>query len=477
MSEIQPVPETVAPAAENLGLWSAVVASIRGRTPSFTEGPIGRAIVLLAVPMILEMSMESIFGVVDMFFVGRLGQDAVATVGLTESILTIVFAMAMGLGLATTAMVARRIGEKDPKGAAIAAVQALSVGVVVAAVTGLVGAAIAPQLLRLLGASPELVASGAGYTRVMLGGNATIVFLFLVNAIFRGAGDAVIAMESLWLANLVNIVLVPCLIRGIGPFPEMGLLGAAIGTNIGRGVGVVYQVAMLWRGRGRIVIERAHVALHGDIMLRLLRVALGGMFQYLLPTASWIGLMRIVATFGAPAIAGYTIAIRIIVFAILPSWGMSNAAATLVGQNLGAGKPDRAERSVWKAGFYNMLFLGAIAVVFISFAEKFVGVFTTDPAVAQVGVQCLRYVSYGYVFYAYGMVMVQAFNGAGDTVTPTIINLCCYWLWQIPLAYGLSTIAGLGPKGVFLAITISESTIAVVGILCLRRGRWKGQRI
>jgi putative MATE family efflux protein len=425
----------------------------------------------------MEMAMESVFGVVDVFFVARLGAEAVATVGLTESLLTLIYAVAMGLSLATTAVVARRIGEKDPGRAATVAVQAIAIGLALSILIGVLGVLFAPTLLGLMGASPNLVTSYSSYTSIMFGGNITILLLFLINAVFRGAGDAAIAMRTLWLANLVNIVLGPCLIFGWGPFPELGITGAAVATNIGRGIGVLYQLRMLLRGQGRVVIRRSHVRIDARVMLQLLRVSLGGMFQFLVSTASWLGLVRILAHFGSPALAGYTIALRIIIFAILPSWGMSNAAATLVGQNLGAGKPERAERSVWLTGFYNMMFLGGVTVVFIAFAEPLIRIFTRDPAVQAVGVSCLRLVSYGYVFYAYGMVMVQAFNGAGDTVTPTIINLFCYWLWQIPLAYGLADWVGLGPTGVFMAITISESTIAVVGMLCFRRGRWKQRKI
>jgi putative MATE family efflux protein len=311
----------------------------------------------------------------------------------------------------------------------------------------------------------------------MLGGNATILLLFLINGIFRGAGDAAIAMRALWLANLVNIVLDPCLIFGLGPFPELGATGGAVATNVGRGAGVVYQFYRLAQGSGRLSISRRHLRLDFDVMLRLLRLSLGGIGQFLIATASWLGLVRILTPFGSAALAGYTIALRIIVVAILPSWGMSNAAATLVGQNLGAGKPERAERSVWRTGFYNMVFLAGVAVVFIALAEPLIRLFSQDPEVVRIGADCLRLISYGYVFYAYGMVMVQAFNGAGDTATPTYINIACYWLFQIPLAWALARSLGLGPRGVFLAITISESLIAVVGMLAFRRGSWKTRTV
>lgn len=451
--------------------------AVAGTQQDFTEGSLERAITLLAVPMVLEMGMESVFGIVDVYFVSSLGPDAVAAVGVTESLLTILFAIALGLSMSTTAMVARRIGEKNAEGAATAAVQAIFLGLIVSLVTGVLGALVAPRLLVFMGAPASVVESGWGYATWMLGGNATILLLFLINGIFRGAGDAAIAMRALWLANFVNIVLDPCLIFGLGPFPALGVTGAAIATNIGRGTGVLYQLYRLSRGDGRLHVSRRHLRLEPDVMLRLLRLSLGGIGQFLIATASWLGLVRILTPFGSAALAGYTIALRIIVVAILPSWGMSNAAATLVGQSLGAGKPERAERSVWRTGFYNMVFLAGVAVAFIAFAEPLVRIFSQDPEVVAIGADCLRLISYGYVFYAYGMVMVQAFNGAGDTTTPTYINLFCYWLFQIPLAWALARGLDLGPRGVFLAITISESLIAVVGMLAFRRGTWKTRAV
>jgi putative MATE family efflux protein len=462
---------------ERPSLWRDLRDAVRGTQQDFTEGAIGRAALLLAVPMVLEMVMESLFGIVDVFFVARLGADAVATVGLTESLLTLVFGVAMGLSMATTAMVARRTGEKDPEGASIAAVHSIGIGIVVSVIVAISGFSYAPRLLSLMGASPTIVQSGSTYTRVMLGGVASIFLLFLINGIFRGAGDAVIAMRALWIANGINIILDPCLVNGWGPFPRLGVTGAAVGTTIGRSVGVAYQLWKLFGGSRRIQVNWRRVRLDPDVLQRLLRVSISGMFQFMISTASWLGLVRIAAMFGSAAIAGYTIAIRVIIFAILPSWGMSNAAATLVGQNLGAGKPDRAEHSVWLTGFYNMCFLAGVAILFVTFAERIIWIFTDDPAVLPLGVACLRFVSYGYVFYAYGMVMVQAFNGAGDTVTPTFINLFCYWLWQIPLAYTLAVKTPMGPRGVFLAIAISESTLAVVAMIFFRRGRWKKQKI
>ncbi len=463
--------------ARTTTLWRDLREAIRGSQQDFTEGSLSRAILLLAVPMVLEMVMESLFAVVDVFYVARLGAEAVAAVGITESINTLVFALAIGLSMSTTAMVARRIGEKDHEGAATAAVQAIILGVLLSVPVAIFGIIFAPDLLRLMGAEESIITSGVGYTKWMLGGNITIMLIFLINAVFRGAGDAAIAMRALWLANILNIVLDPCFIFGWGPFPEMGVTGAAVATNIGRGTGVLYQLYALARGRGRIKVPRSQLRVDFEVMGRLLRVSLGGIFQFLVATASWLGLVRLVAIFGSAALAGYTIALRIILFAILPSWGLGNAAATLVGQNLGAGKPERAERAVWVSGVCNMIFLGAIAIIFILFAKPLVQLFTRDLQVVPFGVDCLRYISYGYVFYAYGMVMVQAFNGAGDTNTPTLINLGCYWLFQIPLAYALSMPAGMGAQGVFLAITLSESSLALVAILIFRRGRWKLSKI
>lgn len=470
-------PSTLTGPAEPSTFWSSVLDSLRGKQHDYTKGSIGRAILLLSVPMVLEMAMESLFGLVDVFFVAHLGSDATATVGLTESIFTLIFAAALGLGIATTATVARRIGEKNPEGAEVAAVQSIALGVIVSIFFGAIGILWGPDLLHLMGASPAIVATGSTYTRIMLGGSGTVFLLFLINAIFRGAGDPAIAMRVLWIANAINIVLDPCLILGLGPFPELGVTGAAVSTTIGRSMGVLLQLWYLFSARSRVTIRRRQLVLDADVMRRLMRLAISGMLQYAVATASWLALVRLVARFGSNALAGYTIAIRIIIFAILPSWGMSNAAATLVGQNLGARRPDRAEQAVWRTGLYNMIFLGSVAIVFVTFARPIVGNFTNDPAVQEFGVECLRFVSYCFVFYAWGMVMVQAFNGAGDTFTPTMINLCCYWLWQIPLAYTLSTNTSMGVRGIFLAIAISEATLAVAAILAFRRGRWKNRKV
>ncbi|MGH9656952.1 MAG: MATE family efflux transporter [Bryobacteraceae bacterium] len=458
-------------------LWPAVREAVAGTRQDFTEGSIGRGIFLLAIPTVLEMVMESLFGVVNVYFVGRLGSDAVATVGVTEAMFTLLFPIAMGLAMSAAAMVARRIGEKNASAAAESAVQAIAVGIGVAVVAGVLGATFAGDLLRLMGATPGQVAGGTGYARILLGGSGTVVLLFLMNAIFRGAGDAAIAMRVLTFANLINIALVPCLINGWGPFPQLGLAGAAVGTTIGRGAGVLYQLSILLSARSRISITRTRIRLHPDIMYRLLRTSMHGTFQFAIAHLSWLGLTRIISTFGTAAMAGYTIALRILVFTILPSWGLASAAATMVGQNLGARKPERSEAAVWHASWYNAAFLGAIAIVYMTAPEPFMRLFSSDATVVSVGAHCMRFVSAGYPFFAFGMVIVQAFNGAGDTATPTRVNLFCYWLWEIPLALVLGKELGMGPDGVFLAIAIAESTTAVVGLALFRRGRWKTLRI
>jgi putative MATE family efflux protein len=452
---------------------SIVREAVRGSHRDYTSGPIGSAIVMLAVPMVLEMVMESIFAVVDVFFVAHLGADAVATVGLTESILSIIYSVAMGLAIGASAMVARRTGEGDKEGAAHAAAQALTLGCMVAIALGIVGAVFAPGLLGLLGASPAVVASGTSYARVMFAGNASILLLFLVNAVFRGAGDAAIAMRVLWLANFLNIVLGPCLIFGLGPFPRLGVTGAAIATTTGRSIGVIYAAWRLIRGDGRIAVARRHWRFDFPIIARIARLSGTGILQILIGTASWIGLVRILATFGSTALAGYTIGLRIIVFALLPSWGMSNAAATMVGQALGARKPERAEKAVWLAGFYNMCFLGVVGLLFELFARPIVALFTSDVAVAAYAIDCLRIVAAGFLFYAYGMVISASFNGAGDTVSPTLLNLFCFWLFEIPVAYLLGIRMGMGPRGAFIGMALAFSMLAFTSALVFRRGRWK----
>ena len=469
------VEQVVVPASPPI--WSSIREALRGSHQDFTTGSLNRAILLLAIPMVLEMVLESLFAVVDVFWVGRLGADAIATVGLTESMLSLVMAIGFGLSLSTTAMVARRIGEKDPAGAAVAGVQAIAIGLAFSAMVGLPCLFYAPNLLRLMGVSPQIVATGSGYARIALGGGGVIMMLFLNNAIFRGAGDAAIAMRLLWVSNIINLILDPCLIFGWGPFPKLGVTGAALATFTGRSIGVLYQFYRLLRGSQRLRILRSQLRVNLGVLLRLLRVSLTGILQFLIAHTSWIGLVRIVSVFGSDALAGYTIAIRILIFILLPSWGLSNAAATLVGQNLGAKQPERAQISVWRTGFYNMLFLGIIGVIFLVFATPVIRLFTNDPAVVPLAATCLRILSYGNIAYAYGMVMLQAFNGAGDTVTPTWVHFFGFWLLEIPLAYFLAIPRHVGANGVYISIVVAEAAIAIAGVFLFRRGRWKGQQI
>lgn len=451
--------------------------SINGEEQDYTIGSIDKAIFLLAVPMILEMAMEALFAVVDVFFVSRLGVEAVATVGLTESVLMIIYSLAIGMSMAATAMVARRVGEKNLKEASLAGTQALYLGLGLSLVIGLVGFWYAEDILRIMGASESLISEGAGYTKWMMAGNFTVVLLFLNNAIFRGAGDASLAMKALILANLLNMVLDPIFIFGLGPIPAFGVEGAAIATNIGRGVGVVFQFYFLLKGNKTIKLLRENLAIRWELIWKLIKVSAGGTGQFLIASASWIFLVRIISVFGSDALAGYTIALRVIVFAILPAWGMANAASTLVGQNLGALQPERAEKSVWRAAFLNMCFLAIITLVFLGFADSIIGIFTQETQVVSYAKQCLQVVSIGYIFYAYGMVIVQAFNGAGDTRTPTLLNFFGFWLFQIPLAYTLAILLDFGPLGAFLAIPIAKSTLALVSIYIFRKGHWKNVKI
>lgn len=432
---------------------------------------------MLAVPMVLEMSMESLFAVVDVFYVSRVGADAVATVGITESMLTIVYTVALGLGIGATAVVSRRTGEKDEEGAVQAAAQSVALGILMAVGIGVFGYFNAERLLRLMGATPSMIDSSLGYTQVMFAGNATVTLLFLNNAIFRGVGDPAIAMRMLWLGNAINIAVCPLFIFGIGPFPALGVAGAAIGTNIGRGTAVLAQLWMLTSGRSRIHIQRRHMRLMPAVMWNVCRLSGSGFLQILIDTSSYIGLIRILSTFGPDALAGYTIAFRTMMFALMPAWGLGNAAATMVGQALGAREPERAESSVWTAANYNAVVLGIVGAMFIAFTPTIVGIYTADPAIAPYAINCLRIVSAGFVFFAYGMVMTQAFNGAGDTWTPTWMNLGCFWLWQIPLAWLLAIQLRMGPQGVFIAMTVAFSTLAVVGSVIFRRGAWKQSRV
>jgi putative MATE family efflux protein len=462
--------------SESEGVWETIGDALRGSRHDYTAGSIPRAVLLLAIPMVLEMALESVFAVTDVFFVGRLGPDAVATVGMTESMEALVYAMGAGLGVGASALVARRIGERDPDGAARAAVQAVWIGLTVSALIGVIGALFARTFLSWMHAPPGVLANVA-YTRIMLGFSGVIIMLFLLNAIFRGAGDAAIAMRVLWLANAINILLGPCLIFGLGPFPRLGVVGAATATTIGRGIGAVFAFTRLARSSERIPIGRVRITPEPVLMASVVRLSMSGAIQTFIGTASWIGVVRIVSRFGSDALAGYTIAFRIIVFALLPSWGVSNAAATMVGQALGAGKPDRASRAVWLTGWYDCAVLTLVGLVFVLFAPQLVGLFSSEPTVLATGSACLRIVAAGFPFYAFGMVITQAFNGAGDTWTPTVINVVVFWLWEIPLAYVLAVPAGWGVNGVFMAMLIAFSTLAVVSTLIFRRGRWKTTRV
>ena len=454
-------------------LLSEIRAALRGTDTDYTEGPLRRAIILLAVPMVLEMVMESLFAVVNIFWIAKLGADSVASVGLTESVLSLIYALAMGLSIGVTAMVSRRIGEKNQDAAARVTVQAILLGLAVATVLGTSGFLFAPHLLGLMGATPEVIAAGTGYARIILGGDATVILLFLINAAFRGAGDATIAMRVLWTANGINLLLDPFLIFGWGPVPELGITGAAVATTIARGSGVLIQLAVLASGAGRLGVARRHVVADFHTMWALIRLSAVGTFQMIIGMVSWIGLVRILSMFGSAALAGYTIALRVVIFALLPSWGLSNAAATMVGQGLGARKPERAEQAVWTAANYNAVFLTAVGVVFFVGAKVLVGLFTHDADVAVWAVSCLRIVSLGFPLYAYGMVLTQSFNGAGDTWTPTWLNLFCFWLWELPLAWALAHAMGFGPRGVFISITVAFCTLALASAALFRRGRWK----
>ena len=447
--------------------------AISGKETEFTSGSIRKAIFMLSIPMILEMLMESIFALVDIAYVSKVSVNAVATIGLTESVITLVYALAIGLSMAATAVVARRIGEKDVDGARIAAVQAISLGVVISIIIGIIGIIYAKDILALMGGEPDLIEQGYGYTQFLIGGNITVVLLFLINAIFRGAGNASIAMWALVLSNGLNIILDPMFIFGFGPIPEMGVKGAAVATNIGRGTAVLFQLGILFFGWGKIKLMAKDLVLNFKVMLNLIKVSLGGIAQFLIGTSSWIFLMRIMSEFGSEVLAGYTIAIRVMMFTLMPSWGMSNAAATLVGQNLGAKQPDRAEQSVWKTGKYNAYFMGTVSLVYLIFANTIISWFNTTLEVVKSGALCLQVIALGYIFYAYGMVMTQAFNGAGDTGTPTKINLIAFWVFQLPLAYISALVLGWGATGVFVAITSAEILIAVLAMVWFKKGKWK----
>ena len=469
---------TAAEGASPESIWRTLREAVRGTSADFTTIPIGRAVLLLAVPMVLEMLMESVFAVADVFFVGHLGvTDAISTVGFTESLMTIVYAIAIGLSVGAAATVARRIGESDRDGAARAAVQSIFMGLVVGAVVGLTGVLLAPQLLRMMGADEHVVSTGTRFARVMIGASGGVTLLFMVNAVFRGAGDAAIAMRVLWIANAINMTLGPCLIFGIGPFPRMGVTGAAIGTSIGRWTGVLIQMYVLTRPDGRLRIRWPHVRFDPHVMRGILSISGTATFQNFVGTASYMGLVRIISTFGSAAVAGNTIGIRIFLFGLLPSWGISNAAVTLVGQNLGAGHPNRAEESAWKICIYNTVCLVSIGVIFLLFAPAIVSAFTGDAEVALQAARCVRIVSTGFLFYGYGMALTAAFNGAGDTRTPTLINVFSLWIVELPLAWVLAHPLGFGPTGAFIALSVGFSTMCFISVWFFRRGHWKTQRV
>lgn len=453
--------------------WPVLKEAFRGTERDFTVGPIGLGIFLLAVPMILEMSMESLFAVVDIFFVAKLGADAVAIVGLTESVMALIYAVAFGLAIGATATVSRRVGEKDDAGAARSAAHVIYLGVIISIVISAIGITFAPQILAVLGAKPHIIDEGARFMRIMVGGNAVVVFIFLLNAIFRGAGDAAIAMRVLFLANGLNMVLSPCFIFGVAFFPELGVTGAAVGTTIGRGIGVAYAAWTLFRPGGRIHVDRESWRFDPELLWRLIKLSSTGVFQLLIATASWTALMPIIAGFGEAAIAGYVIALRVVMFALLPALGLSNAAATMVGQNLGAGKPERSEAAVWKAAWFNFAFYFGVGIVLLLFSHPIVRFFTHEADVLAYGSSALHIIAYGFAFYGLGMVLETAFNGAGDTWTPTYLNLLIFWIFEIPLAYLLAYRYELGPDGVFWAITLAFSLLAIASGLLFKRGKWK----
>jgi len=454
-------------------IWQDIKEAIAGSERDFTTTSLGRSIFILAVPMVLEMVMESVFAVVDIFFVSKLGSDAVATVGLTESVMTIVYSIGMGLSMATTALVSRRIGEKKKKEAGVVAFQAILLGVFISVLLALPGVLFAKDFLKIMGATDKMANEGYLYPMVMFGSNMVIMLLFIINAVFRSSGDAAMSMRVMWLANIINIILDPLLIFGIGPFPEMGIMGAAVATSIGRGLAVLYQFYLLFSGNHRIRLYFDSLKIKLGVMLQILKISGGGILQNLIATSSWIFLIRIIAVSGPEALAGYTIAIRIIIFLLLPAWGLSNAAATLVGQNLGAKKPERAEKAVWATGFANVVFMGTMGLLLFIFPEVWVKLFISDAAVVANGVLALRIISTGFLFYALGMVMMQGFNGSGDTVTPSKINFISFWLFEIPLAWLLAIVLNMGLTGASIAIVCAETFLALTALYLFRKGKWK----
>ncbi|RLD65248.1 MAG: MATE family efflux transporter [Bacteroidetes bacterium] len=454
-----------------------ILNSIKGTDQNYTEGSIRRAIILLSIPMVLEMVMESVFAVVDIWLVLKISPEAGAVVGITESIMTLVYAIGIGLSVATTAIVARRFGEKKPEKASISAAHAIYAGIAASFIISIPGFLFSKEILGLMGATTKMIEDGYQYTLIMMSGNVVIMLLFIINAIFRSSGDAAISMRVLLIANLINLILDPLLIFGIGPFPELGIMGAAIATNVGRGIAVIYQLYLLFFKEQRVVVKLKHLTFKLNEFLRLIKLSLGGIGQSIIATSSWIVLFRILAEFGSIVLAGYTVAIRIIIFILLPSWGLSNAAATLVGQNLGANKPERAEKSVWIAAYANMIFLGGFSMLFIIFPRFFVGILSDDISVINTGAIALRIISFGFIAYGMGMVMIQSFNGAGDTITPTKINFFAFWLIEIPLAYLFAIHTGLDDKGVYYAIIASETFMTIWGIILFRKGKWKLNKV
>ena len=451
--------------------------ALSGNDTNILQGNINRAIILLAIPMTLEMIMESLFAVVDIFFVSKIGVNAIAVVGLTESMLTITYSLGWGLAMGTTAMVARRVGEGDNAGGSVAAVQSIYLALIISLPIMIAGIFFSEDLLRLMGASQNVISEGSGYTKLTLSFNLIVILLFLINGIFRGAGDAALAMKSLWIANTFNIILDPMFIFGIGPFPKLGIEGAAVATIIGRSLGILYQLYHLNKGKGLIKVHKDNWHFKPEIIFKLVKLSAGVTAQFIIASASWIFLTRIISTFGSIALAGYTIALRIVIFTLLPSWGFSNAAATLVGQNLGANQPERAEKSVWRTGQFNMIFMGTVMIIFFLFGDNISSFFTNEIEVVDNASKCLSIFAMGYLFYAFGMVLVQAFNGAGDTRTPTIMNLFVFWLLQIPLAYILAIHLGIGVEGAYYSIVISESTFSVVGYFLFKKGKWKTVKV
>jgi len=459
-------------------IFSVIREALNGEGQDYTTGSMRRAIILLAIPMMLEMVMESVFAIVDIYFVSHLGKHATSVVGLTESVITIVYSIAMGMSMAATAMVARRVGEKDPEGASKAAMQSIIISIFITVLLTVPGFIYAPDILRLMGAEPAAIEMGTSYARIIMGGSMVIMLLFLINGIFRGAGDAMMAMKSLWLANLCNIILCPLFIRGLGPIPAMGLPGAAIATTVGRGIGVLYQLYHLFNGKTAVKFIAQKLTPDWKLIRSILDVAWPAALQFLIGSGSWIVLAKLVADTGhSEASAGYLIGIRIVMFFILPAWGMSNAAATLVGQNLGAGQPLRAEQSVLRTAKYNAIFMLSVSMIFLAFAPWIISFFTNDPAVARYAIDTVRILSAGFLFYGIGMVMINAFNGAGDTKTPTAINLVGFWLFQIPFAWLMAKTFGLGPYGVFWAIPVAESAISLAAYILFKKGKWKLKKI